>query len=314
MKKVLLSLAVLVILTLCGMFWLNKISFSAPNDAIYINVSNDSILANMKKLKSALELSGKKAILSNSKKHKSGHFNLYTATDIATLPKVSDLEAINFLWIDKLKAGADPEVLRPYDVIIVKTMPAFHHLKAINVRTAFIPDAVDIINNAYLPTPNGKAMFWGDGNEFSLTLLMSGAENISLDVFGKNFEGKWAQNEIKAQAPIAADFRSYSLVLVDQSEEDIRDEIVNERILEVIANGGLPYIRYNPAIEKLFGDAVPMYYNSNEFSQKLNKLLSTPAELQQRKDAIRNIAIGWSSKFQAKKVIELFEIMEKKRI
>lgn len=316
MKKVLLSLGILVGLSLCGVYWLSQVMGNSHknmfDNVIHINVAQSKPNVAAEKLKTALENEGKKVILSYNDKHNSGDWVIYTAENVDNLPKVIDSDAINFLWIDKIADNENPELLRPYDVIITKSMPAFSYLKAINVRTAFIPDAIDIKKNVNIQA-NGKAMFWGDGNIYSLALAHAGYYGMSLDVFGKNFAGKWPLNEVKADEPLPADFGAYSLVLVDQKDDDIRDAITPTEIITIIENGGLPFIRYNPAVEKLFGEAVPMYYNGTEFKPKLEFLLAHPEELAERKEAVKNISHGWSSQGQAKKFIELFEIMEKKR-
>lgn len=319
MKKVLLSLAVLLALSLCGVLWLNRVIYDThrnmfdgqSNQHVYINVSTKKPSVPAERLKVALENEGKKVTLSYQGEHKSGDLNIYTAEDVYNLSKVLDSKAINFLWLDKMADNKDPEILRPFDVVITKSMPLFNHLKAINVRTAFIPNSIDITPNK--PSANGRAMFLGDGEVYSLALSLAGQAQMSLDVYGKNFEGKWPTDEIKAERPTPSDMGEYSLVLVDQEEANIRDEFIEPLIITILENGGLPFIRYNPAVEKLFGEAVPMYYNGDEFKPKLEFLLAHPQEIMERKEAIRNIAQGWSSKGQAKKFIELFEVMEKKR-
>lgn len=313
MKKVLWSLGLLVVL-LVGALFVMKQKVPALrglfDNHIYINAAQSAPNTAAEKLKEALEHEGRKVSLSYNDEHKSGEFNLYLAEDIYHLPVVADKTAINFLWLDRLEDGTSPEPLRAFDVIVVKTIPAFSYLKAINVRTAFIPDAIDI--KKVTSDINGKAMFYGDGNVYSLSLAMAGAEQLSLDVFGKNFEGKWPQDELKGDVPILNDIEKYSLVLVDQADEDIRDNFAAAQVISILERGGLPYIRYNPAFEKLFGEAVPMYYNEPEFKPKLEGLLSHPEELMERREAIFNIAKEWSSHMQAKKFIELFEVMERK--
>lgn len=316
MKKVLLSLGILVLLALCGVYWLSRVMGEAQQNRfggiIHIKTAQNQPNAAEEKLKTALEKEGRKVILSYNAKHNSGDWFIYTAENVDNLPKVIDSNAINFLWIDKIEDNENPELLRPYDVIVTKSISAFSYLKSINVRTAFIPNAIDIKDNVNIST-NGKAMFWGDGNIYSIALAHAGYHGMSLDVFGKNFAGRWPLNEVKADKPLPADFGAYSLVLVDQKDEDIRKAVTPSEIITIIENGGLPFIRYNPAVEKLFGEAVPMYHNSAEFKPKLEFLLAHSEELAERKEAIKNISHGWSSQGQAKKFIELFEIMEKKR-
>lgn len=310
MKKAVLYISIIAGFVLLGLWGGYKLA-NRPAGTV-IHVTEDTPPEQISKLTSALKTEGKNVVLAVGSQSISGKFNIYTAKDIHHLPAVIDSDAINFLWVDMLKPDEKPEVLRPFDVIVVKNMPAYSHLKAINVRTAFIPEAIDIADSESILSTE-RAMFWGDGKEFSLSLMLAGKEPISLDVFGADFEGKWPHEEIKGIEPSAEDLRSHPLVLADQREEEIELQSINYRIIKIIENGGVPYVRYNPAIEKLFGEAVPMYYNELEFKEKLERLLQNPSEIEERRKAIKHIAKHWNCQSQARKFIELFEIMDKKR-
>ena len=314
MKKTLLYFSIMMGLALLGYWKIYKLADKAHRDMRYavIHVTENKPAEQMIELQKAFEQEGKHISFSIRPDRSSGKFNIYTAADIQHLPEVTDPSAINFLWIDKAAADEDPEKLRPFDVIVVKNMPAYGHLKAINMRTAFIPDAINIADTTEAEQHN-RAMYWGDGKEFSLSLLLAGEKEMSLDIFGTGFEGLWPTDEIKAVSPLETDFRSHPLVLTDQRDEEIANETLNARIIKIIESGGVPYVRYNPGIEKLFGEAVPMYYNGPEFGKKMEALLQNPAELAKRRKAIRRLAQLWKSNSQDRKFIELFEIMDKKR-
>ena len=104
------------------------------------------------------------------------------------------------------------------------------------------------------------------------------------------------------------------MVLIDQEDEQVSQEIVNNRLLEIISNGAIPFVRYNQGIAKMYGDSIPLYYNEEHFRFELIRLLNSPNELKKRFDVISNISANWSSSMRAKKIIELFDIMKKKRI
>ena len=188
----------------------------------------------------------------------------------SNLPEVADRNAINVLWLPMVQGSDDAARLRPFDVVVVKSMAAFGHLKAINVRTAYIPDAINIKNPA-TSRPNGKAMFYGDKRGFSLPLYLAGRADMSVDVYGKGFENVWPNDEIMPDTPQPEDFQTYSAVLLDQSDEAVRDELVSPQVIEVIENGGLPYLRFNSGIYKIFGEALPMYGNEQEFAAGLRE-------------------------------------------
>lgn len=315
MKKIIAT----VILILCvsavyGYRYYSATSLFDNEKTIYLNAYGDADYLRLKKLKSFLSREQRPSYLAKQGKHKSGKFNLYTASDINHLPKVIDRNAINILWLDAMNQNEKTEALRPFDVVVVKGMPAYSHLRAINVRSAYIPDAINLILEDHA-TAEKNAMFYGNReNEPSLSLYLASLHRISLNIYGKGHEKIWRKEDIVADTPKKSSFAEYKLILADQSEEDIKNEIVNAKIIEIIENGGLPYVRYNPGIAKMFGDIIPMYHNEEEFGILYQQLIHAPRELQQRHAALKAVSLLWNSQNQAKKFIELFEIMEKKRI
>ena len=282
---------------------------------IYINVNSIKIspfFRDMQELAQALRKTGTEVVLSGKGSFATGDFNLYAADNIDNLPEVADRNAINVLWLPMVQGSDDAARLRPFDVVVVKSMAAFGHLKAINVRTAYIPDAINIKNPANR-RPNGKAMFYGDNRGFSLPLYLAGRADMSVDVYGKGFENVWPTDEIMPDTPQPEDFQTYSAVLLDQSDEAVRDELVSPQVIEVIENGGLPYLRFNSGIYKIFGEALPMYGNEQEFAAGLRELEQNPALVQQRRAALRETAKQWDSVSQAQKFVEIFAIMQQKR-
>ncbi len=311
MKKILLTIVVLL-LVIGGGVYLKKTSLG-KDDTIYLNAYNNSSFSLLQKLKTFLEQEGKHVVLSKSHSPQSGQYNVYTALNNQKLPQVIDSDAINFLWVDRLENDTNPELLRPFDVIITKNMPPFLYLKAINVRTAYIPEAINL-EDMDIRVPNGKAMFFGSSAVPSLSLFLAGNEQLSLDVFGRGFETMWPADEIIGAEPLYSDYTNYSLILVDQDEKDIAEEIMPAQIIKIIEHGGLPFVRYNSAIEKLFGDVVPMYHSPEEFRPMYDALLADVAQVMERKKTLQQLAGGWSSRGQAKKIIELFDVMKRKRL
>ena len=288
---------------------------SISDETIYINVNElkiSPLYRSVLKLAQAMEKTGQKVALADKNSFASGNFNLYIAQDIDHLPAVADKNAINILWIPGIAETASPAPLRPFDVIVVKSISAFNHLKAINVRTAYIPDAFNIKETRKLPL-NGFAMFYGDNHGFSLSLYLAGRQDMSVDIYGKGFEHVWPASEIKKDFPSPDDFVRYAVVLIDQSDETVRDEQILPQIIEIIENGGVPYVRFNNGIYKIFGEALPMYQNEPDFIAGLNELRQNPMKTDQIRTQIKQIARDWNSLSQAQKFIEIFTIMANKR-
>jgi len=288
------------------------VSSDNPSEVIYLNAYDMTSYGKMQKLAAALKNNGRKAILSGKESFKSGLFNLYAVSDTQNMPTILDSKAINILWVPKVVEDM-PEVLRPCDVVVVESISSFTHLKAINMRTAYIPPAVDMrYKSAKNPSKNYPMFYGNNDSGFSLSLYLAGPTDLKVDVYGTGFSGYWSEDDIVAETAGAREFQRYPLVMIDQSDEDIRDEVVNAKIIEVIEQGGLPYIRYNSGVAKMFGEAVPMYMTPEEFLPEIRHLLNSPNEIRERKEALWQIANGWSSDSQARKIIELFDVMKKK--
>lgn len=306
MKKVILSSFFVIVL--CAVIGYNiflTLHYTKA-DTIYLNANDEVSYENLQKLSKALNKEGYRTVLSHKNNFKSGLFNLYAANNNqrGNLPIVVDSKAINLLWLPSVVEN-EPEALRAYDVIVVKSFAFFSHLKAVNVRTAYIPGAIDI--EAYnADVPNGKVMYYGDKIDFSLAQHLASAAHLNFDIFGKGYI-----DEVK-ETPKSRDFTSYSLVLIDQSDEEIATEIINSRILTVLNEGGLPYVRYNNGIARIFGNTLPMYANEQEFLPKAQMFLNNPMLVKERRAALYDIAKQWNTQSQAQKIAELFEIMKKK--
>jgi hypothetical protein len=306
MKKGLCVLC-LILLGCWGIYFYKNTPIPLFKETIYIHAANQEDKNILSPLYSALKKEGYKTRLLTGNE-KGGLFNLYYAANINSLPHVQDKKAINFLWTPVVSDKEDPENLRDFDVIIVKSMGSFEYLKAINVRTAYIPDAVNMKRHFSFGKKK-ELMFYGDNQGFNLALWLAKNNTLSVDVYGKNFENTPNKDDVKNGKP---NFSKYELVLVDQTEEEIKNEIVNSKIIKVIEEGGLPYIRFNNGVKTMFDDAVPMYYNPDHFGFALRQILHNQDVIQEKKNLIKMIATHWDAKSQALKFAELFDLMKKK--
>ena len=168
MKKVILYLVVVIILCAVGGY----ISFTpkyTKAETIYLNANDEVSFKNLQKLAIALNKEGYRTVLSEKNNFKSGLFNLYVANNnqLGPLPVILDKKAINIIWLPTIVENK-PESLRQYDVITVKSGGAFSHLRAVNFRTAYIPEAIDI-ESYKTPEPNGKVMYYCDKENSDLS-------------------------------------------------------------------------------------------------------------------------------------------------
>lgn len=309
-----------IVITLLGVFLAGCVfyalrgNFFDNKDVIYLNANDEKAYLELEKLRTALKKERRRVVLSEAGDFKSGEINLYASSKGKELPKVLDLGAINFLWIERLSDMWALEKLKDFDVVVVQSHPLFSHLKAVNVRTAYIPAPVEIAKPDTPFKATGKVAYWGDADGFSLALYLAGKNDFSVDIYGKGFEKLWPKDEIKGGSEDLTDFRAYDFVLVDQSEEDIRDEIVNQKVRQILEGGGVPLVRYNAGVEKILGDGELMYMSDEDFAGKFNKFITSVEALEQQRKSLFSALQQFDSRSAALKFIELFEIMQRKRI
>ncbi|MBQ8751340.1 MAG: hypothetical protein IJZ30_06875 [Alphaproteobacteria bacterium] len=279
---------------------------------LFINVNSDEdsiIYERAQTLNKYLQKEGVKTQMNTKGNHKSGNINFYITDSSFNLPNVIDKNAINLVWLNSVASDDNFEKIRDFDVVVVKTISSYNHLKAINVRTAYIPDAIDIRKTSN--KDNNKFMYYGDNDELSLVLYLM--QNRKIDIYGKGWKHSRHSNNVISEDVDRDVFSKYSFVLVDQTDDEVQQYIVNDKIIRVLNNGAIPFVRYNPGIEKMFGETIPMYYNEEDFYSKLNGL-SKNNNLEKIRNDIYDVSQKWNSQMVANKFIEIFDIMIRKKI
>ncbi len=283
------------------------------DDVLYINTQfekNTEDFDKIKRLSRAFDEIGVKVEIKPIDKHKSGKYNLYVAENKTNLPKVLDLDAINVLWVPYVDTNTNIEMYRDFDVIVVKSNSSFTYLKAINARTAFIPDAIDMkkVENK----TNNRILYYGDNRDFSLAMYLT--KNYDIDIIGKGWKHTEFYKKVKKDNPSKNDFSEYFVVLVDQSDEEIANYILSKDFIKVLENGGVPVIRFNPGVSRLFDDRVIMYHNENDFHKTINELMTNKDIVHKVKSSLYAKPDTWNTLSVANKFTEIFQIMKKKRI
>ena len=284
------------------------------DDNIFIHTNFEEKSDAYKKIKylaKAFNKIGAKAKILSFEEKESSEYNIYIVNDITNLPKVKNLDAINVLWCPYIAFNDDIENFRDFDVIVVKSMPSFSHLKAINARVAFIPDAIDM--KKVDKKTNNRILYYGNNNNaFSLVMYLT--KDYDIDIIGKGWSYSDVRKKVIKTEPKNDDFSKYDFVLIDQTEEEIMNNIVNSDLIKVLENGGVPVVRFNPGISDLFDDRVIMYYNEEDFHKTINDIVKNKNIVRDMKSALYARLDDWNSLSVANKFTEIFQIMKKKRI
>jgi hypothetical protein len=102
--------------------------------------------------------------------------------------------------------------------------------------------------------------------------------------------------------------------MVDQTDDEIKKYLINNKIINTLEKGGRLMVRYNPGIEKMFDSSIIMYYNEEDFHYKFKKIKKQIDEDNNIATDFYDKSKDWNSKSVANKIIEIFQIMQKKLI
>lgn len=317
MKKNYIKIAVFLFLISLVIFGglkyeIYNFKYKSADKLIFINTQFEKNSDDYKKLKHLAKQFDKtefKAVIYPANKHKSGKYNLYVINDSSSLPKVIDLEAINILWLPYV-FDDDIEKYRDFDVIVVKSSSSFEHLKAINVRTAFIPDAIDM--KKIEKKTNNRVLYYGDYIPNSLVMYLT--RNYDIDIIGKGWEKSSVKNKVIKNKISKDDFAKYLIVLVDQTDKEIAKNLINKNLITVLENGGFPFIRLNPGVGKLFDARIAMYFSEQDFHDTMHEFMRNKSTIKYIKNSLYAKLDEWDSLSVANKLAEIFQIMQKKRI
>lgn len=138
---------------------------------------------------------------------------------------------------------------------------------------------------------------------------------IAIDVFGDNWENilvddaaSWWKARQIPNDKLKYFYSSADIVLNDTRPDMIEAGFISNRIFDATACGALVISDYMPEIEEIYGDAVPMYKNKEEFKQLIEFYLSHPEERRLKALKAQEITL---QKFAADKVIKrMSEILQ----
>lgn len=138
---------------------------------------------------------------------------------------------------------------------------------------------------------------------------------VAIDVFGDNWENilvdeaaSWWKARQIPNDKLKYFYSSADIVLNDTRPDMIEAGFISNRIFDATACGALVISDYMPEIEEIYGDAVPMYKNKEEFKQLIEFYLSHPEERRLKALKAQEITL---QKFAADKVIKrMSEILQ----
>lgn len=206
---------------------------------------------------------------------------------------------INILYIishpDKIRI----KELKNYDIIIAASENFAKKLKALNFNAFYFPQFT-----------NTKRFYFEKDTQKSNKILFVGSphmgmrdavyyatkNNMPISVYGSFWE-KYISNEyIKGNSIDNSELHKFysnaEIVLNDTMQNMKENGFISNRIYDVTASKGFLISDYMPEIEKIYGDAIPMYKNEEEFIKLINYYLKHPEKRKEKSEKAYQITIS----------------------
>lgn len=211
--------------------------------------------------------------------------------------------------------------LKNADIVFTGSKKKNDEYKKIGINSFYVPQFTRLDKFYYSPKDElkTKLLFFGNqwNKELGLRKSIQYALNsgIELDVYGSGWHELLDNNEkIKIRGEqISGDelkhyYSSAEIVLNDTHQFMIDNGFISNRVFDVTASQGFLISDYNPAIAEIYGDAIPMYKNEQEFRELIEYYLAHPEE---RKEKTMRAYEITKNNFSAQKVVSrMIKIMK----
>ncbi len=205
------------------------------------------------------------------------------------------------------------EELSGFDAVACASLTYAEKLKNEGVNCEFVPQFTDPakffpspsadLRTALLFVGNSRGVF-RNGVKFALE------KNLPITVYGADWERfgvKTAGTGI-ANADLNKYYSSADIVLCDHWTDMSQNGFIANRLFDATACGAFVISDYCEAIERLFGDAVPMYRNAGELKELVDYYLPRPSERREKAEKAKEITLkGFTVKAVVKRLNALFE-------
>lgn len=218
----------------------------------------------------------------------------------------------------------DIKEVKNADLVFTGSLKKDKEYKALGIKSYFLPQFTRF--DKFYPAPKEeykrKILFVGNQwPDMSVrpTVQMAVKYDLDIDIFGGHHEetlnGKYAHLWKGLQIP-ADDLKYYyssaDIVLNDTREDMKKAGFISNRIFDVTACKGFLISDYIAEIEEIYGDAIPMYKNEEEFLELIEYYSAHPEE---RKEKAERAYLITKEHFGAEKIIgDMVKYMQEFRL
>ena len=217
-----------------------------------------------------------------------------------------------------------PDQLKNADIVFAGSKKKNEEYRKIGINSYYVPQFTRLDKFYFSPKEElkTKVLFvgnrWHGFNGLRKSIQYALNTSIELDVYGKGWREMLPNDSsvtLRGEQIKGDDLKHYyssaEIVLNDTNQFMIDDEVIPNRVFDVTASKGFLISDYNKAIEEIYGDAIPMYQNEQEFKQLIEYYLAHPDERREKAERAYQIT---KENFSAEKIVgRMLKIMEEYR-
>lgn len=205
--------------------------------------------------------------------------------------------------------------LMQYDIVISSSQKFCKENKKYNSNIYYLPQFTN--TKRFFPSNNtdfiNKILFVGNAHHgMRISVQYALKNNLPLSIYGANWTHLIDNNIIKGKYLDNTNLYKYysnaDIVLNDHMQTMKDNGSISNRIYDVTACKGFIISDYMPEIEKIYGDAIPMYKNEEEFVRLINYYLEHPNERRAKAEKAYKITIAkYTNEYFAKELKNIID-------
>lgn len=205
--------------------------------------------------------------------------------------------AVNVLYIRDYEV-LSPEELSSFDGIATSSADFYSYVMSAGYAAVYLPEFTD--PSVYYPSVNPALahdlLYIGDNERHSVAISTALEAKLPVEIYGRfwagNIDDEYLKGEYIHENEMASYFSSAKINLVNITENEARIGIIPGRIFDVAAAKGFIIAPYNAQIEKVFGDAIPMFKNAEELKELYDTYIKDDKARAEKAEKAYKIAVS----------------------
>lgn len=206
-------------------------------------------------------------------------------------------KAVNILYIRDYDS-LEEEELKYFDGIATSSPGFYRYVMSAGHAAVFLPEFTD--PSVFYPAPQKELehdlLYVGDNERHSQAIAAAMEAKLPVEIYGRfwvgNVEDEHFKGEYIRDEDLGAYFSSAKINLVNITENEAKIGIIPSRVFDVAASKGFMITPYNPEIEIIFGDSIPMFKNAEELKELYNKYINDPQARAEKAEIAYKIAVS----------------------